>query len=74
MARKAKPQAGKSVEALRHARADATRKHIPTAEYQSVIEKEAQDPVRVPSSGEIATSIRNSSGAARTSKKGPAAM
>jgi adenine-specific DNA-methyltransferase len=47
MARKAKPQSGKSVEALRHARADATRKNIPTAEYQSVIEKEAQDPVRV---------------------------
>jgi adenine-specific DNA-methyltransferase len=47
MARKAKPQAAKRVEALRHARADATRKNIPTAEYQSVIEKEAQDPVRV---------------------------
>jgi adenine-specific DNA-methyltransferase len=47
MARKTKPQAGKSVEALRHARADASRKNIPTAEYQSVIEKEAQDPVRV---------------------------
>jgi adenine-specific DNA-methyltransferase len=47
MARKTKPQAGKSVEALRHARSDATRKNIPTAEYQSVIEKEAQDPVRV---------------------------
>ena len=47
MARKAKPPTGKSVEALRHARADATRKNIPTAEYQSVIEKEAQQPVRV---------------------------
>ena len=47
MARKAKPQAGKRVEALRYARTDATRKNIPTAEYQSVIEKEAQDPVRV---------------------------
>ena len=44
MARKAKPQTGKRVEALRHARADATRKNIPTAEYQSVIEKDAQDP------------------------------
>ena len=35
----------KSVEALRHD--EATRKNIPTAEYQSVLEKQAQDPVRV---------------------------
>jgi hypothetical protein len=47
MARKAKPPAGKSVEALRHPRADATRKNIPTAEYQSVIQKEAEQPLRV---------------------------
>jgi adenine-specific DNA-methyltransferase len=36
---------GKRVEALRHD--EATRKNIPTAEYQSVLEKEAQSPVRV---------------------------
>jgi adenine-specific DNA-methyltransferase len=35
----------KKVEALRHD--EATRKNIPTAEYQSVVEKEAQSPVRV---------------------------
>src|SRR3989304_7920918 len=45
MARKAKPPATKTIEALRHE--EATRKNIPTAEYQSVLEKEAQDPVRV---------------------------
>jgi adenine-specific DNA-methyltransferase len=41
------PKAGKNkkVEALRHD--EATRKNIPTAEYQSVVEKEAQSPVRV---------------------------
>lgn len=35
----------KSVEALTHE--DATRKNIPTAEYQSVMQKEEQSPVRV---------------------------
>ncbi len=45
MARKAKAPTGKTVEALRHE--EATRRNIPTAEYQSVLEKEAQDPVRV---------------------------
>ncbi len=45
MARKAKPPAGKSVEALRHE--EATRRNIPTAEYQSVIQKEAEQPLRV---------------------------
>src|SRR3989440_5871948 len=35
----------KTVEALRHE--EATRKNIPTAEYQSVLQKETQDPVRV---------------------------
>ena len=47
MARKAKPPAARSVETLRHRREEATRKNIPTAEYQSVLEKEAQAPVRV---------------------------
>jgi adenine-specific DNA-methyltransferase len=36
---------GRSVEALKHD--EATRKNIPTAEYQSVVEKEAQSPIRV---------------------------
>jgi hypothetical protein len=45
MARKAKPPAGKSVDALRHG--EATRRNIPTAEYQSVIQKEAEQPLRV---------------------------
>jgi len=45
MARKAKPPAGKSVDALRHK--EATRRNIPTAEYQSVIQKEAEQPLRV---------------------------
>jgi adenine-specific DNA-methyltransferase len=44
-AKKAKPAAGKSVEALRHQ--DAKRRNIPTAEYQSVIQKEAEQPLRV---------------------------
>lgn len=49
MARKAKGSgngtAGKTVETLTHE--EAKRKNIPTAEYQSVVAKEAQDPVRV---------------------------
>ena len=36
---------GKTVEALHHE--EATRRNIPTAEYQSVLEKEAQTPIRV---------------------------
>src|SRR5688572_14454186 len=47
MARKPKPPAAKRVEALRHRREDATRKNIPTAEYQPVLQQEAQNPVRV---------------------------
>ena len=35
----------KSVEAIRHE--EATRKNIPTAEYQSMIQKETESPVRV---------------------------
>ena len=35
----------KTVEALKHE--EATRKNIPTAEYQSVMQKNEQDPVRV---------------------------
>ena len=43
----AKAASGKTVEALRHRREEATRKNIPTAEYQPVLEKETQDPVRI---------------------------
>src|SRR3989441_11798898 len=46
MPRKAKQPSARTVEALHHRREEATRKNIPTAEYQSVLEKEAQDPVR----------------------------
>jgi len=45
MARKTKKTSRKSVEALTHE--EATRKNIPTAEYQPVISKEEQSPVRV---------------------------
>ena len=37
--------AAKSVESLKHD--EAKRKNIPTAEYQSVLQKEEQNPVRV---------------------------
>ena len=45
MARRTNKPPGKSVEALTHE--EATRKNIPTAEYQSVMQKEEQSPVRV---------------------------
>ncbi|CAN5161381.1 site-specific DNA-methyltransferase [soil metagenome] len=45
MARRKNKPRGKSVEALTHD--EATRKNIPTAEYQSVMQKEEQSPVRV---------------------------
>src|SRR5436309_4024663 len=44
MARKATPPAGKRIETLKHE--EAKRKNIPTAEYQSVIQKEAEEPRR----------------------------
>jgi len=40
-----KPQTPKSVVTLTHD--EAKRKNIPTAEYQSVLQKQEQDPVRV---------------------------
>jgi len=40
-----KPNPPKTVEALKHE--EATRKNIPTAEYQSVLQKAEQNPVRV---------------------------
>ena len=47
MARKPKGQAGgaKTVETLTHE--EAKRRNIPTAEYQSIMQREAQDPLRV---------------------------
>lgn len=45
MATKKSPKAPLSVETLKHE--DATRKNIPTAEYQSVMAKDEQKPVRV---------------------------
>jgi hypothetical protein len=68
MARKAKSTAGKSVESLRHQ--EAKRRNIPTAEYQSVIKKETEQPLRASTSGATETSPRSSSGAARTSRTG----
>src|SRR5262245_14516850 len=41
----AKKQTTKAVVTLKHD--EATRKNIPTAEYQSVIQKEAEEPLRV---------------------------
>ena len=41
----AKKPTAKTVEILKHD--EATRKNIPTAEYQSVLQKEEQNPVRV---------------------------
>lgn len=40
-----KPAAAKSVETLTHA--EATRKNIPTAEYESVMKREQQAPMKV---------------------------
>ncbi|MBN2700998.1 MAG: hypothetical protein JXR29_06060, partial [Methylothermaceae bacterium] len=45
MARKPKRQTPKSVEAITHD--EARRKNIPTAEYQSVMKKDDQAPVRI---------------------------
>ncbi len=45
MAKKSTPKPQKSVEALRHG--DARRKNIPTAEFQSVIEKENAKPIEL---------------------------
>lgn len=43
--RKKKPAKKKIVETLKHE--DAARKNIPTAEFQSVMRKEEQDPIHV---------------------------
>src|SRR4051794_39668946 len=45
MAKKSNSKPAKTIESLKHD--DAKRKNIPTAEYQSVLQKNEQDPVRV---------------------------
>src|SRR6267142_2199945 len=45
MAKKLRPIPIKTVESLKHE--EATRKNIPTAEYQSILQKKEQDPVRL---------------------------
>jgi adenine-specific DNA-methyltransferase len=45
MAKTAKPKSPKSVETIKHK--DASRKHIPTAEFQSVLSEELQTPIQV---------------------------
>src|SRR5512137_950219 len=45
MAKTTKDQSKKTVEILKHD--DASRKNIPTAEYQSVMRKDEQTPIRV---------------------------
>src|SRR6266571_4455501 len=45
MSRKLRPVPIKTVEILKHE--EATRKNIPTAEYQSVLQKKEQSPIRV---------------------------
>src|SRR6266446_9433822 len=45
MSRKLRPIPIKTVESLKHE--EATRKNIPTAEYQSILQKKEKDPVRV---------------------------
>ena len=68
MAKKS-PTKRKTVETLTHD--EAKRKNIPTAEYQSVLKQEEQEPDRAwPTSAATATSTRNWSGAARTSRTG----
>ena len=68
MAKKAN-QATKTVETLKHD--EAKRKNIPTAEYQSVLQKErAEARPRGLRARATATSTRSSSGAARTSRTG----
>ena len=60
MTRKKQSQTPKTVEALTHA--EATRKNIPTAEYQSVVEGDDQAPVQVayPRDGSALTEEKNS--------------
>ncbi len=63
----AKKSTAKTVEALKHD--EAKRKNIPTAEFQSVLEKEQQDPKKFAIHA-IPTSILSSFGAGRMSRIG----
>ena len=68
--RRRKPKPKKIVETLTHE--EASRKNIPTAEYQSVMRAEEHVARSAwPMSAATATSTRNWSGAARTSRTGP---
>ena len=64
-----KPEKKKTVETLTHE--EASRKNIPTAEFQSVMHKEEQSPVRVAYERRNRDLIRNWSGVARTNRTGP---
>ncbi len=44
MAKTAKPKAQKSVETIKHD--GASRRHIPTAEFQAVLSEEQQTPIQ----------------------------
>lgn len=63
-----KPVAKKNVEALTHK--EAARRNIPTAEYQSVMEKELQSPIRVAYQRRNETWTHRWCGAARMSRTG----
>ena len=70
MAKTPKNSAGstKTVESLKHD--EATRKNIPTAEYQSVLQKNEQRPIRVAYERRNRDLDPSSSGAVRTSRTG----
>ena len=64
-----KPEKKKTVATLTHE--EASRKNIPTAEFQSVMHKEEQSPVRVAYERRNRDLDPNWSGEARTSRIGP---
>ena len=59
----------KTVETLTHE--EASRRNIPTAEYQSLVNDDLKHPLGSPMNGEIAISTPSWYGAARTSRIGP---
>ncbi len=69
MPKTTKPKPKKIVQTLMHD--EASRKNIPTAEYQSVMRAEDCRPSVWLMSAATVTLIRNWSGAARTSRIGP---
>ncbi len=62
----------KVVETLTHD--EASRKNIPTAEYQSVMEKEDQSPIRIAYERRNPIWTRNWYGAVRMSRTGPTSL